>query len=74
MNIWGEEITKTLYSVKITFQTEHTLLVGSGADEFAAEHGVKTKPTDELVTDMARKEYEHFLKFKTVIDVSFRNR
>ena len=65
---------KNLYLVKIAFQTEHTLLVGSGADEFAAKHGVKTKPTDELVTDMARKEYEHFLKFKTVVDVSFRNR
>ena len=67
-------MTKILTLRKITFQTEHTLLVGSGADEFAAEHGVKTKRADELVTDVARKEYEHFLKFKTVIDVSFRNR
>ncbi len=35
---------------------------------------MKTKSKDELVTEEAKREYEHFLKFKTVVDVSFRNR
>ena len=56
------------------FQTDHTLVVGEGADELAAMFGVKTKPTEELITEAARKEYEHFLKFKTVVDTSFRLR
>ena len=45
-------------------QTDHTLLVGEGADAFAKEMGVKMKSTDDLVTNQARQEFDP--KFVTI--------
>lgn len=50
------------------------LLVGNGANQFADEIGMERVPAEELVTEEGRKEYEHFLKFKTTVNVLFRNR
>lgn len=55
-------------------QTDHTLLVGKGANEFAEEIGIHTVPTDSLVTEDAREEWRHFMQFKTTVNVLFRNR
>ncbi|KAJ8308615.1 hypothetical protein KUTeg_013489 [Tegillarca granosa] len=54
--------------------TDHVLLVGNGANQFAEEIGMERVQTEELVTEEGRKEYEHFLKFKTTVNVLFRNR
>lgn len=55
-------------------KTDHTLLVGKGANEFAEEIGIHTVPTDSLVTEDAREEWRHFMQFKTTVNVLFRNR
>ncbi|XP_062595489.1 isoaspartyl peptidase/L-asparaginase-like [Saccostrea cucullata] len=55
-------------------KTDHTLLVGQGANEFAEEIGIHTVPTDSLVTEDAREEWRHFMKFKTTVNALFRNR
>eukprot|EP00105_Crassostrea_gigas_P021772 XP_011441041.1 PREDICTED: isoaspartyl peptidase/L-asparaginase [Crassostrea gigas] len=55
-------------------KTDHTLLVGKGANEFAEEIGIRTVPTDSLVTEDAREEWRHFMQFKTTVNVLFRNR
>lgn len=55
-------------------KTDHVLLVGNGANQFAEEIGMERVQTEELVTEEGRKEYEHFLKFKTTVNVLFRNR
>jgi isoaspartyl peptidase/L-asparaginase-like protein (Ntn-hydrolase superfamily) len=41
-------------------QTPHTLLVGNGADQFARELGIPTIPTDQLITQEAKNEFEIF--------------
>lgn len=61
-------------NVFFLIQTDHTLLVGKGANEFAEEIGIHTVPTDSLVTEDAREEWRHFMQFKTTVNVLFRNR
>ncbi|XP_078313886.1 isoaspartyl peptidase/L-asparaginase-like isoform X2 [Crassostrea virginica] len=55
-------------------KTDHTLLVGRGANEFAEEVGIQRVPTDSLVTEDAREEWRQFMQFKTTVNVLFRNR
>ncbi|XP_064600518.1 isoaspartyl peptidase/L-asparaginase-like isoform X2 [Liolophura sinensis] len=55
-------------------ETDHVLLVGEGANKFAEERGVETVPQSTLVTDDARKSWERFMKFRTTVDVLFRDR
>ena len=56
------------------FQTDHTMLVGPGANAFAKEMGINQTPTEDLITDTARKELEEFKKFRNAVNVEFRQR
>ncbi|XP_028324296.1 isoaspartyl peptidase/L-asparaginase [Gouania willdenowi] len=46
-------------------KTSHVMLTGSGANQFAESMGVETVPTDALVTEYERKEWE---KHKTYVN------
>jgi len=54
--------------------TEHTLLVGAGADSFAEEMKVLKKSTDDLVTKEGKDELDRYLKFNTTINEAFQLR
>ena len=56
------------------FQTDHVLLVGKGANRFAEEMGIESVPTDELVTDEARREWEQYIKFNITVNTLFKQR
>lgn len=56
------------------FQTDHVLLVGKGANRFAEEMGIESVPTDELVTDEARREWEQYVKFNITVNTLFKQR
>lgn len=43
-------------------RTQHTKLVGAGANRFAKEQDVPTVPPGSLVTDYAKYAHEHFKK------------
>lgn len=58
----------------VCWETDHTLIVGKGANKFAKEVGAVTLPTDQLVTEAARKEWEHLLKFRTSVATLFSTR
>ncbi|XP_017580064.1 isoaspartyl peptidase/L-asparaginase [Pygocentrus nattereri] len=47
-------------------KTDHVMLTGRGANLFAESIGVPTLPTDALVTEEERKEWEHRYKRYTV--------
>ncbi|KAK3092679.1 hypothetical protein FSP39_005815 [Pinctada imbricata] len=55
-------------------KTDHTLLVGLGSNQFAEEIGMEKVSTDDLVTEDAKAEWKEFMKFKTTVNVLFRNR
>nr|XP_054758577.1 isoaspartyl peptidase/L-asparaginase-like [Lytechinus pictus] len=59
---------------KVMEQTDHTLLVGHGANKFANEMGIEKVPTSDLVTEDARKTWEEYRKFKKTVDVFFSSR
>ena len=48
------------------------MIVGAGANQYAEEHGIPKVPTDKLVTEEAKKEFERYMQFKTAVNVSFR--
>ncbi|XP_014778262.1 isoaspartyl peptidase/L-asparaginase [Octopus bimaculoides] len=52
-------------------RTDHVLLVGRGANAFAEEHGVSTVPTEVLVTESAKKEWQTYMEFKSTIQNLF---
>jgi len=58
----------------LRFQTDHVLLVGKGANRFAEEMGIERVPTDELVTDEARREWEQYVKFNITVNTLFKQR
>ncbi|XP_069116954.1 isoaspartyl peptidase/L-asparaginase-like isoform X2 [Argopecten irradians] len=52
-------------------KTDHTLIVGKGANKFAEEVGIETLPTNQLVTESARREWEELMKFRTTVTTLF---
>lgn len=56
------------------YQTDHTLLVGNGANKFAAEMGIPTVPTKQLVTNEAVKEWEQYHQYKLSVNTFFKQR
>ena len=58
----------------ISFQTDHVMLVGEGANLFASKMGIPEVPKEELVTQEAIKDWEHYHKFKITVEDLFSNR
>ena len=56
---------------RVMTETSHVLLVGAGADAFAAEQGFARVPTDELITEDARKAYERQLTYADGVEADF---
>ncbi|XP_033762526.1 isoaspartyl peptidase/L-asparaginase-like [Pecten maximus] len=52
-------------------KTDHTLIVGKGANKFAEEVNAVTLPTNQLVTETARREWEELMKFRTTVTKLF---
>ena len=46
-------------------QSDHCLLVGEGASDFAQEMGVQEVPADALVAPEAQKEFEQYMEKKS---------
>ncbi|ELU08852.1 hypothetical protein CAPTEDRAFT_206039 [Capitella teleta] len=59
---------------KVMEESDHTLLVGEGANDFASEQGIQRVPPETLLTAEAKKEYDEYVKFKTAVNISFRAR
>ena len=53
-------------------KTSHVMLIGEGANQFATEMGVPRVDPSELVTAEARKAWEEFDKYQTVVSEVFR--
>ncbi|GMI58077.1 hypothetical protein ScalyP_jg6017 [Parmales sp. scaly parma] len=56
---------------KVMEETQHTLIVGKGADAFSKEMGMPQVTVDDLVTDIARAEFEKFKGYGSVVDNVF---
>ena len=52
-------------------QTDHVMLTGRGANLFAESVGVQTVPTETLVTEYERKEWEKHKKYMTGVKELF---
>ena len=52
-------------------RTEHSLLVGAGADQFAREQDVPKATADDLVTPAALEEFERFKRYGSTVDALF---
>ncbi|XP_012943018.1 isoaspartyl peptidase/L-asparaginase [Aplysia californica] len=52
-------------------KTDHCLLGGVGANDFAKEQGFERLPPTELVTPEARAEWEKYIKFTTAVGALF---
>ena len=52
-------------------ETEHSLLVGTGANAFAREQNVPLATADDLVTPAAVEEYERFKRYGSTVDALF---
>ena len=48
-------------------KTSHVMLIGEGAKQFAAEMGIPTVDTSELITSKATKIWEDYQKYDTVV-------
>ncbi|KAL3874959.1 hypothetical protein ACJMK2_037906 [Sinanodonta woodiana] len=55
-------------------KTQHVLLVGKGANQFAEEVGIQTLPMSELVTDEAIREFESFKQYGNAVHQLFGKR
>jgi beta-aspartyl-peptidase (threonine type) len=55
-------------------KTEHVMLVGKGANDFATENGVKLVVREELVTIEAIKQWEQYKKYKNTVSSLFSER
>jgi isoaspartyl peptidase/L-asparaginase-like protein (Ntn-hydrolase superfamily) len=55
-------------------KTDHILLVGKGANDFAAQNGIDEVPMEELVTPEAIAEWEKYRKYKTTVGSLFAER
>ena len=54
-------------------RTDHVMLVGEGADKFAREMGIPEVSKEELVSDIAKREWESHTKFNTAVRDCFYN-
>lgn len=59
------------YLLPWTRQTAHTMLTGRGANLFAESIGMGTVPTDALVTENERKEWEKHKNYVTGVVEDF---
>ncbi|XP_071490527.1 isoaspartyl peptidase/L-asparaginase-like [Diadema antillarum] len=59
---------------KVMEKTDHLLLAGKGANQFAKEVGIDEVDPSKLVTEEARKMWEEYRKFNKNVDVFFSNR
>ena len=50
------------------------MIVGSGANKFAAEMGIPFVSTESLLTEHAKEELENYKIYKTVVKVDFKSR
>lgn len=48
-------------------KTDHVMLIGEGADKFARDMGIPEVSKEELVSEIARKEWESHTRFNTVV-------
>ncbi|XP_041350653.1 isoaspartyl peptidase/L-asparaginase-like [Gigantopelta aegis] len=55
-------------------KTDHVLIVGKGANQFAKEMRVETVPTEKLVTEEAVRELEYYRKYKSTVNSLFKTR
>ncbi|KAL8572559.1 hypothetical protein ACOMHN_040463 [Nucella lapillus] len=55
-------------------KTDHALLVGKGANQFAEQMGVPTVATETLVTESARAEWKSYTQYRETINDLFSNR
>ena len=56
---------------KVMEETDHVMLVGKGANQFALEAGIPEVDPTELVSSAAKQAWEDFKKYKTVVRDSF---
>jgi len=52
-------------------KTDHCLLAGQGANEFATEQDIARLPSEQLVTSEARVEWEKYVKYSTTVNALF---
>jgi len=57
---------------KVMEETDHCLLVGQGANKFAARCGIPTVPTEVLVTPEAMEQHRSISEYKPGVDDLFR--
>lgn len=58
------QLIEFLYVISCgNFQTSHVMLTGKGANQFAESIGINTVPTDKLVTEYEKKEWEKHKKY-----------
>ena len=54
-------------------KTDHVMLIGQGANDFAKEMGVAQVEPEHLVTTEAKKEWKEYAKFNRVVSEVFNN-
>ena len=54
-------------------KTEHALLVGKGANQFAVENRVDHVEDSALITESGMEEWKHYKQYKTAVDSLFNN-
>ena len=52
-------------------RTDHVMLIGQGANDFAKEMGVAEVEPEQLVTEEAKREWEEFARFNKVVSEVF---
>lgn len=52
-------------------KTDHVMLIGDGADRFAREMGIPEVRKEELVTDIAKREWETHNEYRSVVQDCF---
>ncbi|XP_076443178.1 isoaspartyl peptidase/L-asparaginase-like [Babylonia areolata] len=55
-------------------KTDHALLVGKGANQFAGQMGVPTVAMETLVTETARAEWQRYMQYRETVQDLFSNR
>ena len=55
-------------------KTDHVMLIGQGANDFAKEMSVPQVAPEDLTTTKAKKEWEEYAKFDRVVSVVFNNK
>ena len=54
-------------------RTDHVMLIGQGANDFAKEMGVPEVEPEDLITAEAKKKWEEYAKFNRVVSDVFNN-